>query len=400
MEWKNRIAVLNHHERLSPRVFFEIQALLLEGFDAEIYNWVGKNEELMNISLENNMSVHNILLSRPKGKLRIIFYLPILYYNLLKRFRKRHFDIVHCTHLYFLPLALILKSVNKASVVYDAYELYSSDFGGYFPRFSKYIRKLTELIENTLASKADLILTIDSRDGFLEKRYRRFNRYVEVLYNVPNDTFQYDRMLLNDIKSKYRGRKIIVSMGKISPQKGLFKSLQATKVIKSKYPEVLLLLIGDFWVNDLVLSTFVKEYGLEGNVEIKTWLPYDEMMHYLKCADVACALYQPTLPRYHLVSRGTARKIFTFMKASLPIVGPNFGEIASVVAEEKCGILVDSSDYQKIAEAILELLNNPDKAKEFGKNGKKAIHQKYNWESEKRKLLRAYSSMVKMSNTL
>jgi len=397
---KNRIAILNNYERLSPRISHELQALSRAGYSAEVYNWVGKKEDLCTISDQNNIRVHSILLKRPKGKLRIIIYLPILYYKLLKQLQRRKVDIVHCTHLYLLPLALILRALKKTRVVYDAYEMYACDFGAYIPRFSKYISKFTELVENALAFKVDLILTVDSSKGFLEKRYRRFNPSVQVIYNVPNINFKCDHKRIEAIKKSYQDRKVIVNMGRLTAEKGLIKLLQATKEIKRKYPEVLLLLMGDLWLAKSAFEEFLFTNGLEKNVEVKKWLPYNDMMHYLKCADVACALYQPTLRHYHLVSRGNGRKIFTYMQACLPIVAPDFGGIARVVTEEKCGILVDSTNHQKIADAILCLFDNPDKARMLGENGNRAIVEKYNWESEKKKLLRAYSTMAEVGNSL
>ena len=90
------------------------------------------------------------------------------------------------------------------------------------------------------------------------------------------------------------------------------------------------------------------------------------------------------------MGKGTSRKIFTYMQAGLPIVAPNFWEIAKVVEEESCGILVDTTDSKEIANAILYLLKHSEEAKRMGENGRKAIIHKYNWEKESKKLLLVY----------
>ena len=81
------------------------------------------------------------------------------------------------------------------------------------------------------------------------------------------------------------------------------------------------------------------------------------------------------------------------MQASLPIVGPTFGEIGRLVLEEGCGLLVDTTDTSAVAAAILELLFNPEQAAEMGCRGRAAIETKYNWEIEQAKLVAAYSSL-------
>lgn len=118
------------------------------------------------------------------------------------------------------------------------------------------------------------------------------------------------------------------------------------------------------------------------------------MFYYLKIAHVALALQQP-VGSFLLVSKGNGRKFFTYMQAGLPIIAPNFGEIGLVVKEERCGILVDTTRPEEIAEAITYLLEHPEEAKAMGKRGRRAIEEKYNWEIEKKKLLDAYHNLLK-----
>jgi glycosyltransferase involved in cell wall biosynthesis len=78
------------------------------------------------------------------------------------------------------------------------------------------------------------------------------------------------------------------------------------------------------------------------------------------------------------------------MQFGIPIVAPMFGEVGQIVQEEECGILVDTTDPQQIANAIIYLLEHPEEARAMGKRGRKAIEEKYNWEIEKKKLLKVY----------
>jgi len=41
------------------------------------------------------------------------------------------------------------------------------------------------------------------------------------------------------------------------------------------------------------------------------------------------------------------------------------------------------------------LIENSVKAKEMGKNGQKAVLEKYNWENESKKLLKVYEELIK-----
>ena len=94
-----------------------------------------------------------------------------------------------------------------------------------------------------------------------------------------------------------------------------------------------------------------------------------------------------------MVSKGNGRKFFTYMQASLPIVGPEFGEVGLVVREERCGILCDTTNPDEIAKAIVYLLRHPEEARAMGQRGRAAIEQKYNLASELNKLLEVYQRL-------
>ena len=136
----------------------------------------------------------------------------------------------------------------------------------------------------------------------------------------------------------------------------------------------------------------IKQYHLEDNVEIIGFVAYKELISYLYIGGIGVALYQPG-NRFMFSSKGNIRKVFDYMGAGLPIVGSNFKELCLVVKEENCGILVDATDPNQIAEVIIYLLKNLDVAKEMGKRGRKAVEERYNWQIESKKLLKVYNSL-------
>ena len=137
--------------------------------------------------------------------------------------------------------------------------------------------------------------------------------------------------------------------------------------------------------------------GLIEHIEIIAWIPYQEMMHYLKISKVGLALHQPH-ERFKYISKGTGRKFFTYMESGVPIVGPKFAKVGEIVEETGCGVLVDTNDKNAIANAIIDLLGNPNKIQEMGKKGRKAIEERYNWKLEESKLLNVYKKVNSNEN--
>ena len=133
----------------------------------------------------------------------------------------------------------------------------------------------------------------------------------------------------------------------------------------------------------------VERLDVGEQVEVIPWLAYDELLHYVTLSRVGLVVHQ-RLHRFELLGKGNGRKLFTYMKCGVPAVVPGFGEIGGIAREERCGLSVDTTNAQEIADAVLHLIDNPDEAAAMGEQGKRAIDQKYNWGLEREKLLSAY----------
>jgi glycosyltransferase involved in cell wall biosynthesis len=179
----------------------------------------------------------------------------------------------------------------------------------------------------------------------------------------------------------------LVYVGGVGESKGSAIMMRASELVRQKFPSAQLILIGP----PIDSGDDEKERNAAGHGAVRriAWLPYDQMLAYLHVAHVGLALYQPGL-HYPLLSRGNARKVFSYMQAGLPVVVSNFGEIGRVVREEGCGILVDSTQPGEVADAIIKILSEPPLANQMRARARQAIEEKYNWDLEERKMLSVY----------
>ena len=81
------------------------------------------------------------------------------------------------------------------------------------------------------------------------------------------------------------------------------------------------------------------------------------------------------------------------MAAGLPVIASNFPLWKEIVEKNKCGICVNPLSPREIAAAINWMLQNPTDAAEMGRNGRKAVLEKYNWEAESKKLIKFYEEI-------
>ena len=106
-------------------------------------------------------------------------------------------------------------------------------------------------------------------------------------------------------------------------------------------------------------------------------------------ARAGIVIYQPAENHYE----AQPVKMFEYMAAGLPVIASNFPLWKKIIEETGCGICVDPKDPKAVRKACLDLINNPQKGEEMGRQGRQAVILKYSWDSEEKKLLDLYSEL-------
>jgi hypothetical protein len=102
------------------------------------------------------------------------------------------------------------------------------------------------------------------------------------------------------------------------------------------------------------------------------------------------AIFPPTK---HYI-RKELTKLFEYMAAAIPIISSNFSTWKQIVEGEQCGICVDPLDPKEISVAIQFIVEHPAEAEQMGKNGLRAVEERYNWGMEEKKLLYLYRELL------
>jgi glycosyltransferase involved in cell wall biosynthesis len=87
-------------------------------------------------------------------------------------------------------------------------------------------------------------------------------------------------------------------------------------------------------------------------------------------------------------------KMFEYMSAGIPVIASNFPLWREIIEGNACGLCVDPMEPGEIAEAIDYLVTHPDEARHMGKNGRRAVMERYNWSMEERKLMAFYERVL------
>ena len=80
-------------------------------------------------------------------------------------------------------------------------------------------------------------------------------------------------------------------------------------------------------------------------------------------------------------------------RGGVPVIASHFLLWREIIEGNRCGLCVDPLNPKAIAEAIDYLIQNPAEAEQMGRNGQKAVKEKYNWGIEEKKLLLIYGKI-------
>ena len=69
--------------------------------------------------------------------------------------------------------------------------------------------------------------------------------------------------------------------------------------------------------------------------------------------------------------------------------------VTQIVRDADCGLIVPWDSPKAHAEALAHLLENPDEARRMGANGRRAILERMNWETERDALVSFYDTFLR-----
>jgi hypothetical protein len=285
-------------------------------------------------------------------------------------------DIYHFHDPELIPIGLLLKADGK-KVVYDVHEDVPRQTlsKNYIP---KYLRNLIawvfERIENFSSKHFD---TVVCATPFIQKRFLELNCHAVNINNYPLLTELY----LPDTNWSQKERAVCY-VGVIDKIRGIFEIIEAIDQTNVK-----LLLAGQF--SNVLQRDKAADMPGWTRVEKLGQLNRKEVAQTLSRAIAGLVLFYPE-PNH---VNAQPNKMYEYMSAGIPVIASNFPMWQQVIESNQCGICVDPMNSQAIKEAIEWLVEHPEDAKRMGKNGRKAVEAKYNWEQESKTLLELYEAI-------
>ena len=169
-----------------------------------------------------------------------------------------------------------------------------------------------------------------------------------------------------NIKSKH----VILFFGIIREYKGLDVLIESINILKSKFEDFHLLIVGECYENISKYYSLIKKYQLDEIITfINEYVPDKEVAKYFSCSDVV------VLPYKTASQSGVIQIAYNF---DVPIITTDVGGLSEYIDDGKTGFLVRSNNPSELSEVLYKNIENnhfnelSDNIKEYKK--------KFSWE--------------------
>jgi glycosyltransferase involved in cell wall biosynthesis len=178
---------------------------------------------------------------------------------------------------------------------------------------------------------------------------------------------------------------VVGFVGRLVREKGILELLQAMQVVRQHIPSVRLMIIGpiDYEKPDVLKPEIAQHYGLNDQC-VFTGIRHDMPELYALMDVFVLPSYREGFPR-------------TPMEASamgVPCVATDIRGCREAVEHRKNGLLVSLGDVQALAEAIIEILTDREKAHRMGAEGQRIARERFDERLVFEKVLSEYARLL------
>lgn len=272
--------------------------------------------------------------------------------RLIRLVHREKIDILHSHLLFACVLGRIAAKLTRIKV-----NLSTRHYG-----FDVLNRRLRYRLDRLTSRMSDIVIAVSNNTAdYIREKERLHNKNLVVISNgVNTEMFHYVT------RDQNRG-KIIGTISSLRIQKRPDLFVKICSEISKTYPEVAFEIIGSGPEEELVLD-LAGELGISRRLRMHGCVPRNQIMQ--KTEKWSIFILTSDWESFGIA-------VTEAMAMGLPVVTFGVGGLREVIRDGVDGFLVDSGDIDAFVERIGFLIDNPDKAKVMGENGRKRAVEKY-----------------------
>ena len=169
---------------------------------------------------------------------------------------------------------------------------------------------------------------------------------------------------------------VILTVARLVPHKGQDMGIRAIATLRRDFPELRYIIVGE-GSDEGRLRALAKELGVSDRVGFVGVMRDDELPE----AYATSTIYLGASRVDNEINvEGFGISFVEAAASGIPSVAGDSGGVRSAVRDGETGIVVPPTDSDAISDAIRSLLLNPDRRRQMGAAGRRAVETHYNWD--------------------
>ena len=240
------------------------------------------------------------------------------------------------------------------------------------------VSRLWERCNSFMLRHASVIIVIGRcmRDIMVKKVDSETKGKISVIHVWSDDKLIQE---VSDNKNPFRqkwgleGKFVVSYSGNMGRFHDMETIIESVKILNKKFNDIAFLFIGEGH-KKAKIQELARVWRLK-NCQFHTYVERKDFGLSLQCADIGLVSLLEGQEGLSVPS-----KAFGLMAAGLPVIGvmSNKSEVARIIVEEQCGVVIKPGDAEGLVKAILDLYNDKSKLSIMGRNARNAIDSKYN----------------------
>lgn len=324
---------------------------------------------------------------------RTLDYLSFVFTSILFFWRYRKFDVILATSPpLFVPIAgYAISRLRRRPWIFELRDLWPDSIAAVGAKGGEgRIFKLLTRLEMFLYRKSDHIVAVT--ESFRENLTGRGipAEKIDVVTNgVDAGRFNRQNVRFDARERLGIGPNAFLSayIGTVGMAHGLETILDAAERCRDN-PDMVFLILGE-GAERAKLEADAKRRGLE-NVIFHDFVPQEDVVSYLGALDATIVHLRPH-PVFKTV---IPSKIFENMAMGIPMIYAVEGHSAEIVQKAGAGICIPSGDPQAMANALAELVRDPERRAQLGRNGTEAALSQFSRQAKAKDLFHVFEKLL------
>lgn len=327
-------------------------------------------------------------------KERILPYMAAFRDDMLRFIREEKIDyqLMHANFFMSALVAMELKGILHIPYVVTFHALghIRRLFQGDQDRFPP---ERIAIEEQTMAA-ADAIIAECPQDR--EDLLEHYNAMAEKIAVIPcgvtpDEFFPIDKQMARILLRLPQDERILLQLGRVVPRKGIDNVIQALAKLGGGQQKTRLIIVGgdarptQHNHEAQRLRMLAKELGVAARICFAGYKNRDELKYYYSAADLFI-----TTPWYEPFGITPLEA----MACGTPVIGANVGGIKYSVVDDVTGKLIPPKDPDALADAINQLLANPEKREAMGEAAVSRIRKLFTWQQVAGRMLKLYETVL------